>query len=433
MTLFVAAVLLALSVSATCSLLEATILSFTPTQVAELRQRRPRIGAIWENFKHRIERPIAIILIINTTAHTVGATIAGAQFEALYGHRWLVAFSIVFTWLMLQFTEILPKTLGVRYNRQLAPVIARPLESFVRFLSPVVQFVHWVNRPFEPRRPEDRGGSPMEEIAALASAARMAQLIDPRQERMIRAASRLWQLHARQIMTARDKVACLRLDEPVQQVIEVVQRTPYSRLPLCEGDLDHVIGVIHLRDLLKQASLTAETIARPTEAGDRGGVDLMKLKRDVLFVPELTPLPTLLRRFQETRSHLAIVVNEYGATLGIVTLEDLLEEVVGEIEDEFDIPSAPLLVREGEHYRVNGEYPLHELRDQLSLPPAEDREVQTIGGYVTRELGEFPKPGDQIELDGYVVSVLSVYRNRVRELQISRPNDASEDLPDDRK
>jgi CBS domain containing-hemolysin-like protein len=187
MIIFLASVLAALLISALCSLLEAAVLSFTPTQVAELSRRRPRLGGMWQHFKAHIERPIAVILILNTAAHTIGATVAGAKFDELYGGEGVLWFSLLFTYLMLQFTEILPKTMGVRYNRQLAPVVAYPLAGLVRLLAPVLFLIHLVNRPFEGRR---RGGTEpnptLNEIAALAGLARLSNLIGPHQERIIR-------------------------------------------------------------------------------------------------------------------------------------------------------------------------------------------------------------------------------------------------------
>ena len=139
MTLFIVSVSLALLISAMCSLMEATLLSLTPSQVADLVHRQPKMGAIWQRFKANLQPPIAAILLLNTAAHTIGASVAGSQFDDLYGDEWILAFSLVFTFVMLQFTEILPKTLGVRYNREVAHFIARPLNAMVVGLTPLLR------------------------------------------------------------------------------------------------------------------------------------------------------------------------------------------------------------------------------------------------------------------------------------------------------
>ena len=152
MVLFFVSVIAALLISALCSLMEAALLSLRPSQIASISHRWPHIGTIWRDFKANIERPIAAILILNTAAHTIGASVAGAEFDRVFGDEWIWVFSLVFTFLMLQFTEILAKGVGVRYNRQVAVSVTRPLTILIRVMQPVVMFVHGVNRIFGWRR-----------------------------------------------------------------------------------------------------------------------------------------------------------------------------------------------------------------------------------------------------------------------------------------
>ena len=187
MAIFVFSVLFALGLSAICSLLEATLLSYTSSQVAALEARRPRTGRSWRRFKDNVEKPIAVILVLNTTAHTVGATLAGSQSEKIFTFQGgVLVFSGIFTYLMLQFTEILPKTLGVRYNAALAPFIAAPLDLLIRVMAPVLWFIQLVNRLFQP--PGERRGHYAAGDRALAAS---APLMDPHLARMIRAASEM--------------------------------------------------------------------------------------------------------------------------------------------------------------------------------------------------------------------------------------------------
>ena len=178
MTLFLFSIACALAVSFVCSLIEAALLSLTPSQVADLSQKHPRAGEIWRGFKKRIDRPIAVILILNTTAHTIGASVAGAQFDELFGDQWIWVFSLAFTFVMLQFTEILPKTLGVKFNRQLAAVVAVPLAVATRIAEPFVWLLHLLNRPFEGKRNVNDAPATVDEIQSLAAMARMTKDID---------------------------------------------------------------------------------------------------------------------------------------------------------------------------------------------------------------------------------------------------------------
>jgi putative hemolysin len=150
-----------------------------------------------------------------------------------------------------------------------------------------------------------------------------------------------------------------------------------------------------------------------------GQINLRKIKREVLFVPELASAPRLLRLFQTSQIHLAIVVDEYGAMQGIVTLEDVLEELVGEIADEHDVALPSDFVREGQTVRVGGLYPLRELAEQLNLDDLEQGDVDTVGGYVVQQLNRWPKPGDTVRLGKYVARVLSVNQNRVGQVVIT--------------
>lgn len=439
MALLVTSVLVALLISALCSLLEATLLSLTPSQVAEISSRRPRAGTIWQRFKRNIDKPIAAILIVNTAAHTIGATFAGAQFEKQFGGQWMVAFSVAFTYLMLQFTEILPKTLGVRYNRRLAPLVARPLDWLVRLFAPISTLIRLVNRPFE-GRPDDTGRTVvLREIAAMASSARLSQTIDSRQERLICGASRLPELRVRQIMTPRTQVRYLRVDDPLGRILQVLQNSEFTRLPLCNKDMDHVIGILHVKDLLKHLHLIvgrlrfADARAKDGEAiavadGQPGSalhvigtghIDMRRIKRSVMFVPEMMPVAQLLHQFQESRKHMAVVVDEYGMTQGIVTLEDVIEEMVGEIEDEFDVPRKAVIRPEGQGYRVSGMCPIHELQARLSLQDLHEEDVDTVGGFIFKKLGRLPEAGDTVALGEFDIRVLSIEHRRIGEVMIT--------------
>lgn len=437
MTVLVLSAGTALFVSFLCSLLEATLLSYSPSQVATLRERRPGLGQIWQGFKDNIERPIAVILITNTTAHTVGATIAGAQFEKVYGTGGLIAFSAVFTFLMLQFTEILPKSLGVRYNDYFAIIVARPLQMLTVGLAPVLWFIQLINRPFG--LGGEREANTLEEIAALAAQARLSQVIDPRHARMIQTASELEEIRVRQIMTPRTQVTFLQTTDPLERVLEVLKASPYTRLPLCEGGIDHVIGMVHVKDVIKKLDLMPgrfqlenreappeqEAVsARPGEAVHvfgAGTIDLMKIKRDVVYLPEHLDILQALRRFQDARLHLGVIIDEYGSTLGIVTLEDIIEELVGDIRDEFDLFAPEMIHREEENYRVNGLFPLHEITHHVPDIGIDHSEVDvdTIGGYLTQQLGHLPSVGESVVIGPYRWTVSAADGRRVRELMLS--------------
>ncbi len=228
MWLLILSVLVALAVSALCSLMEATLLSLRPGQIAEIAARRPRIGQVWQQLSSNVERPIASILILNTAAHTIGASVAGAEFQQLYGERWLWGFSIVFTFLMLQFTEILPKEVAVRYNRQAAFWIARPLAWMVRMMRPIQAVVHLINRPFGGVSPRPHAFTAIEEIDALSGFARLSGEISGELESILKRGAHLSGSKVREVMRPRVDIDAVDVHTPPDEVLGAVAMSGYS-------------------------------------------------------------------------------------------------------------------------------------------------------------------------------------------------------------
>jgi CBS domain containing-hemolysin-like protein len=402
----VLAVTLALLISATCSLLEATLLSLTPSQVAELSQRRPRIGAIWQRFKANIEKPIAVILLINTTAHTMGASIAGAEFDALYGDEWIAAFSLAFTFVMLQFTEILPKTLGVRYNRELAPAVGPPLAAAVRVLGPILQVVYWINRPFEGRKRAEQAGNALEEITTLASVARLSEQIGRHQERIIKGASRLSALPVRDVMITADQIAFLSVEQSLQEAFVAAHLEAHTRFPVREGgDGDRVLGYVNFKELVYSMHVN------PQDPSLRGII------RPVQLVAPEASASDLLRIFVDEHVHMAIV-REGNRTVGLVTFEDLVEELVGELEDEFDRLPRMIHPLAGGTWMVGGGAPAADVLARIGL--ATDGVGGTLSSWLLERVGPHAAPGAVHRAGGYEFSVRRVRRGRIFEVSILR-------------
>jgi len=400
----VLAVSAALLISFLCSLAEATFLSLTPSQVADISQKRPRIGAIWRRFKESIEKPIAVILLINTTAHTMGASIAGAEFDELYGDEWIAVFSLVFTFAMLQFTEILPKTLGVRYNREFAVLVGPPLAAMVRVLSPILRLLYWVNRPFEGRRARRETASTTEEIATLASYARLSQQIGHHEERIIHGASRLAEVAARDVMIPAEQIAFLSDGQTAQDAFIAAHLEAHTRFPVCAaGDHDRVLGYVNFKELVYSLHVN------PLEPSLRGII------RPVHFTEPDGSASDLLRTFVDEHVHMAIV-REGDRTIGLVTLEDLVEELVGELEDEFDRLPRMIHPLAGGVWMVGGGSPAADVLGRLGLP-AEG--VQgSLSSWLLERVGPQPLPGTVYRTSGHEFTVRRVRRGRIFEVSI---------------
>lgn len=407
MTLLIAFVVLSLSVSAICSLLEAVVLSLTPTQVAQLSERHPTAGAIWQRFREHIEKPIAVILIVNTAAHTIGATLAGAQFELIYGPTGIVWFSLLFTYLMLQFTEILPKTLGVQYNARLAPPIAYLLKFLIRVFTPIIALIHFINRPFM-RKQQNGQPAPLEEIAALAGLARLSNLISPHQERIIQATSDLSLKSANDVMIPGEQVTFLSTAQTLDEAIATAQHDQHTRFPICDhDDRNKVLGYVNFKDMIYEQRMP------PADA------NLNSIIRPVHFVGPDQPANDLMRAFVERHEHMAIVQDESGETLGIVTLEDVVEELVGELEDEYDRLPRQIYRRGDGVWIVGGGVPMTDLAGklQIGIPDAQG----TVSSWMIEQLGKPPMPNDAFTFAGCVFRVRRIRRGRVFEATV-RPS-----------
>ena len=325
MLLFLTGVLIALFVSALCSIAEAVLLSLTPSQVADINQKNPKAGKIWQGFKSAIERPIAFILILNTAAHTVGAFIAGSQFSQLWGEEWIWLFSLIFTFAMLQFTEILPKSLGVQFNRKIAPYLSGPLSVMVSVSMPVIKFVHWINSPFRVKSDNEAGQSTVDEIQKLASMARLSSEISGLQEDVISGAAKISETKIKDVMIPVDEVSFLSTSQSIEEALITAENDSHTRFPVCVGDNeDDILGYINFKDLVSYSRRKFE------------GSSLEGIIRTLYTVSPDDSVAQRMKYFIEKHIHIAVVKDKKGKTLGLVTLEDLMEELVGEVEDEFD-------------------------------------------------------------------------------------------------
>jgi len=314
---------LALIVSFLCSLWEATLLSVTPPYIAAMEKRHPGPGRTLRRLKEDIDRPLAAILTLNTVAHTVGAAGAGAQAAVVFGSVYVGAFSAVLTLLILLFTEILPKTLGAVFWRQLAPGTARIVAALIPPLWPFV----WVSRQVARRIGRGRPASAhwREEFTALAELGSKEGAFRAEESRVLRNLFRLGSLRAKHIMTPRIVLFSVPESATVGDVLARHTEFRFSRIPVFGQDLDDVTGYVLKDDVLLCG------------ARDQDTRKMSELRREILVVPESLPLPPLLERFLDSREHIALVVDEYGGTAGVVSMEDVVETVLGmEIVDEAD-------------------------------------------------------------------------------------------------
>lgn len=317
-------VVLAIGLSFLCSIAEAVLLSITPTYIEGQKSKRPQRAALLQRLKTtNVDQSLAAILTLNTIAHTAGAIGAGAKATVVFGSAWFGVFSAVMTLLILFLSEIIPKTIGALYWSKLVTPMAWFVRSLIVLLFPLVWLSERLTKFISHGKPAD--GLSRSEFIAMARMAKQSGQIGDDESRILHNLFRFGAMRARDIMTPRTVVTALPVDLSIADAAERLSDQAFSRVPVYKASIDEVTGfVLRTEVLLAKASGHAE---RP----------LRELLRDIRTVPETATLPSLLDLLLRDRQHLAMVVDEYGGTRGLVTLEDVVETLLGvEIMDETD-------------------------------------------------------------------------------------------------
>jgi CBS domain containing-hemolysin-like protein len=317
-----------------------------------------------------------------------------------------------FTFLHVVIGELVPKSVAIRRPLQTTLALAGPLHLFYRSAHGAIIFLqgtaNWVLRVFfriEPAREGDHSHS-AEELAVLVTQSGQSQEVTETEREILINALGLNELWVRDVMTPRNQVVVLDADEPFTHTLDTALRSKHTRFPLVKGHLDHAIGLIHIKDLLK-------LIHDPDP-------DLMRIKRDLKSVPDTMPLDTLLKFFLREHAHLALVVDEFGTPAGLVFLDNIMEELVGDIHDEFDNEGpAFAMIKEGE-FVVEGAMTLNDLGGHVPELELESGEVTTVGGYITQQIGRFPEAGETLEILGYEARVTSTDGRRVGQVHFRK-------------
>jgi putative hemolysin len=405
MLVFVVAVAVSLVFSFVCSLCEAAVLSVSAARIERLAQGGSRAGLLLRRFRQQPDRPIAAILILNTVANSGGAAIATAEFEHAFPGVSPAWFAAAFVVTVLAMTEIVPKTIGVAYANALAVPVAWVVHTMALTLAPVIVFTRLLSRLFT--REQSGHAASLEDIRVLTTVGMSQGAFGQITANLIHNATRLRDTKARDVMVARDRIAYLSGKASTEENLLRLQRSGHSRLPFTpDGELDHTLGVIMAKELLLSLR-------------ERTEPDWQALLIPLLVVPETATLNHVLRRFQKARRHLAIVVDEYGSTRGIITLEDVLEEIVGEIEDESDTEDTGMVQKADGSWLCRGTAELTVACERAGAVAPESDSV-TLSGYLAEQLGHVPTAGDVVDHAGFRFLVTKANNRRAERVLIAR-------------
>ena len=403
MTFLITVAVLTVLISGLCSLFEATLFS---TRIGALEAEKSEgehrgLARRLIAMKTNIAQPTSAILVLNTIANTAGATICGMYATTVLGRQWVPVFSVALVVGILFIGEILPKTYGATHWRATWHWIVWPLTIMQKGLRPAI----WITQAFTNLFSSSTGTTAVteDEIQASIQLGSKSGELTQSEFQLLNAVFRFDDMLARQVMVPRVDVVFLDTKWSLEKGIEIARHSRHTRFPLCEGSLDTVIGLVHIKDLL---GLEADA-----------DVDLQSVSRPLRHIPETLPISRLLREMQRTHQHMALVNDEHGSVVGIVTMENVVEQIVGEVQDEFDA-EPPEIVSEGRGvFKVNGHLPLERLNRELDLNLSSP-DVDTLSGLLVSRLNRLAREGDQVEFKGVVARVIEEQGGRATQVRI---------------
>jgi CBS domain containing-hemolysin-like protein len=364
-----------------------------------LKEQGKAYAGVWLHMRQNIGRPIAAILILNTIAHTGGATVAGGEFDELYGDEWLWLFSSIFTLIILFGTEIIPKVIGVAHNELLAPWIAPVLRVSIAALRPIIFLTEFVSEAFKGKDGQSR--LTVQDIQSLAHVAKSEGILEPEQEEIILNATTLRTTSVESVMIPREWIIFLKTHDSVETNFNIARNNLHTRYPISESDsVDGIVGYVNSKEMAiseqRLSQLTIDQFIRP-----------------VLFVSTEANLNTMLKLFIAKRHHLALVKDKKGKIVGMVTLEDVIEEIAGDIEDEFDQSFSHMIQVGAQTWRVGGSVRMEILLKHLPIRIEPQESPLTLDQWLRTRISTVLYPGVTYTARGVRFTAHQVRRGRV--------------------
>ncbi|MDX6319956.1 MAG: magnesium and cobalt exporter, family, partial [Nocardioidaceae bacterium] len=363
-------------------------------------------------------------LLLGVLFETTGVVLVTLVVIDLVSAGWLQVVIAVAVMVVVSYIAVGvgPRTIGRRHPERVALLSAAPVSALTAVLGPIPQLLIFIGNVITPGKGFREGPFGSEaELRDLVDQAASSRVIESNESQMIHSVFELGDTLAREVMVPRTDMVFIERNKTLRQLMSLALRSGFSRIPVLGRDLDDIIGVAYLKDVTKRVFDKHE--AETTERVDT-------VLRPTLFVPDSKPADELLRDMQAQRTHVAIVVDEYGGTAGLVTIEDLLEEIVGEITDEYDSEPAPIEHLSGGAIRVSSRLDIEELGDLFGVR-IEDEDVETVGGLMAKHLGRVPIPGAEVVCEGlhFQAESLAGRRNKIVTVVVTPARDGAEDAP----
>ncbi|WP_018998306.1 HlyC/CorC family transporter [Hirschia maritima] len=356
---------------------------------------------------------IGSILLGNNLVNILATSIATSYLLQVVGESGVAVATMVMTILVLVFAEVLPKTYALNNADRFAMTVSGPIGVLVRLLKPLVKVVQVLVRitlAVFGIKAEADALAPVDEIRGAINMHAEDGNVEVEDKHRLGGVLDLKELTVEDVMVHRKSIVMIDADLPPDDVVRQALESPHTRLPLYRGDKEEIIGILHAKDLLR-AIMEAD--------GDFSSLEVDKIKRKAVFAPETTTLQDQLDHFQRNQAHFAIVVDEYGAIMGLITLEDILEEIVGEIRDEHDVTVEGVRPQPDGSVFVDGWAPIRDLNRAMDWDLPDDEAV-TVAGLVIHETQTIPDPGRKFIFHGYQFEIMRKHRNQITGLRVRR-------------
>ncbi len=415
MLAILAAIALLLVLSAFFSGSETALTAASRPLMHQLEHNGDRKAGLVNRLRDDPERLIGAILLGNNLVNILASALATGMLISVFGAAGIAYATVAMTLLVLIFSEILPKTYALRTADRTAPMIAPVVNVVVAVLAPFTKTINLLVQAtlslFGVKSESDHGGSTEAEQLGAIALHDGTETAVKHERAMLRSVLDLDDVQVSEIMTHRNDVLALDADLPVTELIQQVVDSPFTRIPMWREDPDEIIGVVHTKVLLRHLW---------ARSGDPAGMDILDEGADPWFIPEQTLLLDQLEAFRARREHFALVVDEYGSFQGVVTLEDILEEIVGDIDDEHDVAASGVDHADDGSYVVEGKVTIRDLNreHEWGLP---DEEAATIAGLVLHEARRIPDVGQSFIFHGFRFDILERQRHQITRVRITPP------------
>ena len=402
--LIIAGIAVCIALSAFCSSSEMAYSSCNTIRLEGMKDDGSKRAALALLITERFDDALSAILIGNNLANIGASSLASVLVILITGgeeYAWLA--TLILTILVIIFGETIPKISTKKNPNTVALRHARPVRFMMVVLWPLIWLVVKLIHLITCKLPEQDAGSPeeaVEELQSIIETAEVEDVLDEDQSELLQAAIDFADVSALEVMTARVDVCAIDIDDDWDDILAVIEEAPYSRLPVYEDSIDNIIGVLYLNHFLKALS-----------DGDR--VDIRKLLMPPCYVYKTMKLPAVLNQLRRAKQHLAVVTDEYGGTLGVLSMEDVLEQIVGDIWDETDTVEQEMVCRGEGEYELEGSMLLADFLDTLGINEDDfEAESSTVGGWTLEMFGGFPRVGDSFRHENMTVTVLSMVDGR---------------------